>query len=97
MRSFLPQTSGGSCRGRRPGAARPSCSSPWSGCCPDVASVAAILEDVRRRGDEAVREWALRLDGVEPVRAEPATGLPEDALLALADAVRRWHEAQRPE
>jgi histidinol dehydrogenase len=58
--------------------------------------VASILEDVRRRGDDAVREWAIRLDGVEPARAEPADGLPEDAVLALAEAVRRWHEAQRP-
>jgi histidinol dehydrogenase len=61
-----------------------------------VASVAEILDDVRLRGDAAVREWALRLDGVEPGRAEPADGLPEEAVLALADAVRRWHEAQRP-
>src|SRR6266508_5534833 len=28
--------------------------------------------------------------------ALPAPGLPEDAVLALADRVRRWHEAQRP-
>jgi histidinol dehydrogenase len=55
-----------------------------------------IVEDVRLRGSAAVREWALRLDGVEPAFAEPADGLPEDALLALADRVRRWHEAQRP-
>ena len=56
-----------------------------------------IVEDVRERGDEAVREWALRLDGVEPERAvaEPEL-LPRDALLALADRVRRWHEAQLP-
>ena len=25
-----------------------------------------IVDDVRERGDEAVREWALRLDGAEP-------------------------------
>jgi histidinol dehydrogenase len=61
-----------------------------------VTSVAAILEDVRIRGDAAVREWAVRLDGVGPARAEPAEGLPEDAVLELADSVRRWHEAQRP-
>jgi histidinol dehydrogenase len=61
-----------------------------------MGSVAEILEDVRVGGDVAVREWALRLDGVEPARAEPAEGLPADAVLALADAVRRWHEAQRP-
>jgi histidinol dehydrogenase len=56
-----------------------------------------IVEDVRARGDEAVREWALELDGVEPARAvaEPAR-LPRQAVLALADRVRRWHEAQRP-
>jgi histidinol dehydrogenase len=38
----------------------------------------------------------LRLDGVEPERAEPSKGLPEEAILALADSVRTWHEAQRP-
>lgn len=55
-----------------------------------------IVEDVKQRGLEAVREWALRLDGVEPARAEPEGELPEAALLALADRVRRWHEVQRP-
>jgi histidinol dehydrogenase len=56
-----------------------------------------IVEDVRERGDEAVREWAVRLDGAEPARAvaEPDL-LPRRALLDLADRVRRWHEAQRP-
>ena len=61
-----------------------------------MSDVTSILEDVRLRGDAAVREWALRLDGVEPERAEPSKGLPEEAVLALADSVRRWHEAQRP-
>jgi len=61
-----------------------------------MRSVAAILEDVRLRGDAAVREWAVRLDGVEPARAEPAEDVPGEAVLALADSVRRWHEAQRP-
>jgi histidinol dehydrogenase len=61
-----------------------------------MSELAAILEDVRGRGDAAVREWALRLDGVEPARAEPVDGLPEEAVLALAESVRRWHEAQRP-
>jgi histidinol dehydrogenase len=57
----------------------------------------SILEDVRSRGDEAVREWALQLDGVEPARAVPdREALPRDAILALAGRVRRWHEAQRP-
>jgi len=56
-----------------------------------------IVDDVKERGFDAVREWALELDGVEPARAvaEPER-LPRDALLALADRVRRWHEAQRP-
>jgi histidinol dehydrogenase len=61
-----------------------------------VGSVAAILQDVHLRGDVALREWAIRLDGVEPARAEPVPGLPEGAVLELAGAVRRWHEAQRP-
>jgi histidinol dehydrogenase len=59
-------------------------------------SVADIVADVRNRGDEALREWALRLDGVEPALATAARGLPENAVLALADRVRRWHAAQRP-
>ncbi len=61
-----------------------------------MSDVAAIVSDVRARGDVALREWALRLDGVEPARATPGSGLPEEAVLALADNVRRWHEAQRP-
>ena len=61
-----------------------------------MSDVAAIVSDVRARGDVALREWALRLDGVEPARAIPGSGLPEAAVLALADNVRRWHEAQRP-
>jgi histidinol dehydrogenase len=61
-----------------------------------VTDVATVLDDVRARGDLAVREWALRLDGVEPERAEPSDGLPEDAVLALAESVRVWHEVQRP-
>ena len=56
-----------------------------------------IVDDVRERGMEAVREWALELDGVEPARAVArAELLPREALLTLADRVRRWHEAQRP-
>jgi len=50
----------------------------------------------RARGADAVREWALRLDGVEPEGARPGGDLPADAVRALADRVRRWHEAQRP-
>lgn len=61
-----------------------------------MSDVAEILDDVRRRGDAALREWALRLDGAEPKRAEPAAELPVEAVAALADAVRRWHALQRP-
>jgi histidinol dehydrogenase len=61
-----------------------------------MSDVAAILADVRARGDAAVREWALRLDGREPARAEPSADLPAEAVLALAAAVRRWHALQRP-
>ena len=55
-----------------------------------------IASDVKERGFDAVREWALKLDGVEPARAVPDGELPEAEVLALADRVRRWHEAQRP-
>jgi histidinol dehydrogenase len=55
-----------------------------------------IVADVRERGLEAVREWALELDGVEPARAVPRDDVPRDAILALADRVRRWHALQRP-
>jgi histidinol dehydrogenase len=61
-----------------------------------VSTVDQIVADVRTRGDNAVREWAVRLDGVEPGPAEAAAELPREELLALADAVRRWHERQRP-
>jgi len=59
-------------------------------------SVADIVEDVRARGEEAVREWAVKLDGVEPARAIAGGELPVDAVRALAGRVRRFHEAQRP-
>jgi histidinol dehydrogenase len=56
-----------------------------------------IVEEVKRDGEEAVRKWALELDGGEPARAVPEPELlPREALLTLADRVRRWHEAQRP-
>jgi histidinol dehydrogenase len=57
----------------------------------------SVVEDVKLRGMDAVREWALEFDGVEPARAVPTPDLlPRDALLTLADRVRRWHETQRP-
>jgi histidinol dehydrogenase len=57
----------------------------------------SIVSEIKDGGAEAVRRWALELDGAEPARAEPdADDLPREAILALADRVRRWHEAQRP-
>jgi histidinol dehydrogenase len=61
-----------------------------------VSDVARILEDVRERGDAAVREWSLELDGAEPQRAEPDADVPTQAIQTLAAAVRRWHALQRP-
>jgi histidinol dehydrogenase len=55
-----------------------------------------IVADVKERGFDAVREWALELDGVEPAHAEPGGDVPREAILALADRVRRWHTLQRP-
>jgi histidinol dehydrogenase len=57
----------------------------------------SVVSDIRERGAEAVREWALRLDGLEPRRAvaDPA-GLPCEAVRDLAERVRRWHALQRP-
>jgi len=57
----------------------------------------SIVAEIKREGEEAVRRWALELDGVEPARAVPEPDLvPRQALLELADRVRRWHEVQRP-
>jgi histidinol dehydrogenase len=57
----------------------------------------SIVSQIKVEGEDAVIRWALELDGVEPVRAYPTEGdFPRDAVLALADRVRRWHEAQRP-
>jgi histidinol dehydrogenase len=61
-----------------------------------VNNVRRIVRDVAERGDAALWEWAIRLDDAAPARAEPTEGLPTESLLALADAVRRWHELQRP-
>jgi histidinol dehydrogenase len=57
----------------------------------------SIVSEIKAHGEEAVRKWAIALDGVAPELADPdAESLPRDAVLALADRVRRWHEAQRP-
>ncbi len=60
------------------------------------ASVESIVADVRARGDDAVGEWAMKLDGVPPKRALPGGEVPIVALETLAGRVRRWHELQRP-
>jgi histidinol dehydrogenase len=62
----------------------------------NAATPAAIVESIREGGDEALRHWALRLDGVVPAGAEPGGEVPREAVLTLAARVRRWHEAQRP-
>jgi histidinol dehydrogenase len=57
----------------------------------------AIVADIRERGDEALTEWAVRLDGVPPAPARPRPeALPVEALFDLAERVRTWHAAQRP-
>ena len=62
-----------------------------------MSSVAEIVDDVRERGEQALREWAVQLDGVEPRRAEPDGEVPSEAIEALARRVRLWHEAQWPQ
>jgi histidinol dehydrogenase len=70
-----------------------------------VAAVKEILADVRERGDEAVRDFTERFDGVRPaaLRVPPeaiASALadldPElrGALEAAADGIRDFHEQQ---
>ena len=57
----------------------------------------SIVGEIKEGGLDAVRKWALALDGVEPARAvADPNELPEDAVVALADRVRRWHALQRP-
>jgi histidinol dehydrogenase len=70
-----------------------------------LATAAPIVADVRARGDEALLEWTVRLDGPRPdgIRV-PASRIEaaevEDGVLAalrrMIDAVRRFNEAQRP-
>jgi histidinol dehydrogenase len=56
-----------------------------------------IVADIRERGNEALTEWAMRLDGVPPAPARPQPEtLPVGALLDLAERVRAWHAVQRP-
>ena len=49
-----------------------------------MTGVAEIVRDVRARGDAAVREWAVRLDGVEPGLARATEAVPEQALAGPA-------------
>jgi histidinol dehydrogenase len=69
-------------------------------------AVRSILDEVRARGDEAVRDYAKRFEkrDVGPIRlaeevwrreAEKVDPAVRDALAAAADRVRRYHEHQR--
>ena len=71
-----------------------------------VDRVAAIIDDVRTRGDAALIDYAERFDGVTPTALRvPAADferalaiLPEEALAAIEAAaanIRAFHEAQR--
>ena len=68
-------------------------------------AVERILKDIRLRGDAALREWTMRLDGSAPERIRVSPDelkaaldvLPADQRAAFemaADRVRRFHEAQ---
>ena len=68
-------------------------------------AVERILKDIRLRGDSALREWTVRLDGSAPERIGVSPeelktaldALPADQRAAFelaADRVRRFHEAQ---
>ena len=72
--------------------------------------VAAIIADVRERGDEAVAEYSTRFDGFAPSNGDwrvakerccmALDGLDAEvrqALVFAADRIRTWHETQRPE
>jgi len=76
---------------------------------PEVLSVAArIVEDVRERGDEAVREYTQRFDGpdldvLRVTSAEIETAVAsvsdefKDALAAAASSIEEFHERQLPQ
>jgi histidinol dehydrogenase len=68
-------------------------------------SVAAIIDDVRRRGDEAVREYSVKFDGFAPddpvlTRDDMKAGYDAapkdftDAILHAAENIRTYHEKQ---
>ena len=71
-----------------------------------LTAATAIVEDVRERGDEALREYTLRFDGVSPDAfrvppsriAEAASQISDglsDALRQAASQIRDFHERQR--
>ena len=69
-----------------------------------TADVADIVEDVRVRGDAALRELTARFDGADlqdpwlDADAIAAAAVPDDlerALMRAADAIRRYHADQR--
>lgn len=71
-------------------------------------TVSAILDEVRRRGDEAVREYTRRFDGVEPASLQvsaadiqaAAAQVPDSLKQAIARAkqnIEAFHQAQRHE
>jgi histidinol dehydrogenase len=70
-----------------------------------LPQAAEIVADVRARGDDALLDWTERLDGDRPASVrvsaeEIAAAEAEPDFLAavrrLAEAVRRFHEPQRP-
>jgi len=70
-----------------------------------LAAVAPIVADVRARGDAALLEWTLRLDGppdgglrvpVERIEAAAVDAELVEAFRRMIEAVRRFSEAQRP-
>jgi histidinol dehydrogenase len=55
-----------------------------------------IVSEIKDEGLEAVRRWAVELDGAEPSLAESDGDVPFEAIYDLADRVARWHAVQRP-
>jgi histidinol dehydrogenase len=62
--------------------------------------VQTIVDDVRVRGDAALAEWSVRLDGELFRRArmsDASADFPTAAVQAAARNVRAWHAVQRPQ
>lgn len=70
-----------------------------------IEQVQNIIEDLKRRGDTALREYTTRLDGVTPrtvklssldLRAGAANVTPQlvEAIKTAANNIRRFHQAQ---